>query len=118
MDRPPSSSGHPRPKLDADNRAVAPTRLPNSKYRGREHLTPSGVEKLIEAAKTNRYGHRDATMLLVTFRHGLRCSELCGLEWSRVDFRSRFRYTISNTKLSARTANSVIHVLAGPVWIV
>ena len=68
------------------NRAVAPTRLANSRYRSREHLTPSEVEKLIEAAKTNRHGHRDATMLLVAFRHGLRASELCGLEWSQVDF--------------------------------
>ena len=69
-----------------ENRAVAPTRLANSEYRSREHLTPTEVEKLIEAAKTNRYGHRDATMLLVAFRHGLRASELCGLEWSQIDF--------------------------------
>jgi len=73
-------------KPDAKNRAVAPTRLANSKYRSREHLTPSEVEKLIEATKTNRHGHRDATMLLVAFRHGLRASELCELEWSQVDF--------------------------------
>ena len=69
------------------NRAVTPTRLANSEYRKREHLTPSEVEKLIEAAKANRYGHRDATMLLVAFRHGLRASELCGLEWSQVESR-------------------------------
>jgi integrase len=67
-------------KPDAENRAVVPTRLANSEYRSREHLTPSEVEKLIEAAKANRYGHRDATMLLVAFRHGLRASELCELE--------------------------------------
>ena len=73
-------------KPDAENRAVAPTRQANSKYRSREHLTPSEVEKLIEAAKANRYRHRDATMLLVAFRHGLRASELCGLEWAQVDF--------------------------------
>jgi len=72
------------------NRAVG--RLPNSEYRSREHLTPSEVEQLIEAAKTNRYGHRDATMLLVAFRHGLRASELCGLEWSQVDFDSATLY--------------------------
>jgi type 1 fimbriae regulatory protein FimB/type 1 fimbriae regulatory protein FimE len=71
-----------------ENRAVAPTRRTNSKYRSREHLTPSEVDSLIEAAKTNRYGHRDATMLLVAYRHGLRASELCGLEWSQVDFDS------------------------------
>jgi integrase len=79
----------PRLKLVSpapENRAVTPTRLANSEYRKREHLTSSEVEKLIEAAKTNRYGHRDATMLLVAFRHGLRASELCGLEWSQVDF--------------------------------
>src|SRR5262249_8497173 len=63
-------------KPNVKNRAVAPTRLANSKYRSREHLTPSEVEKLVEAAKTNRYGHRDATMLLVAYRHGLRVSEL------------------------------------------
>jgi hypothetical protein len=32
---------------------------------------------MIEAAKDNRYGHRDATMLLVASRHGLRASEIC-----------------------------------------
>jgi integrase len=69
-----------------ENRAVAPIRLANSEYRKREHLTPREVEKLIEAARTNRHGHRDATMLLVAYRHGLRASELCGLEWSQVDF--------------------------------
>jgi len=73
---------------NAENRAVVPTRLANAEYRTREHLTPTEVEKLIKAAKTNRYGHRDATMLLVAFRHGLRASELCGLEWSQVDFTS------------------------------
>jgi integrase len=73
-------------KPDTENRAVAPTRLANSKYRTREHLTPSEVEKLIEAAKSNRYGHRDATMLLVAYRHGLRASEVCDLERSQIDF--------------------------------
>ncbi|MGB8896958.1 MAG: tyrosine-type recombinase/integrase [Pseudolabrys sp.] len=44
------------------------------------------VEKLIEAAKGNRWGQRDSTMLLVTFRHGLRASELCELQWSDIEF--------------------------------
>ena len=48
-----------------ENRAVAPGRKPNSKYRKHEHLTPAEVAKLIEAAKGNRYGQRDATMILV-----------------------------------------------------
>ena len=46
-------------------RAVAPLRRPNRLFRSREHLTETEVEKLIEATKDNRYGHRDATMILV-----------------------------------------------------
>jgi len=41
---------------------------------------------LIEAAKSNRYGHRDATMILVAFRHGLRAAEVCDLRWDQIDF--------------------------------
>jgi len=40
---------------------------------------------LIEAAKDNRWGHRDATMVLLAFRHGLRASELVDLRWEQVD---------------------------------
>ena len=47
----------------------------------REHLTEREVERLVEAAKDNRWGHRDATMLLLAFRHGLRASELVDLRW-------------------------------------
>ena len=68
-----------------DNRAV-PTRRPNSEFRKREHLTPTEVGKLIEAARSNRYGLRDATMIRVAYRHGLRASEICDLEWSAIDF--------------------------------
>jgi type 1 fimbriae regulatory protein FimB/type 1 fimbriae regulatory protein FimE len=59
-------------------RAVTPRRRPNSEFRSREHLTETEVGKLIEAAKDNRYGHRDATMILVAYRHGLRASEAFG----------------------------------------
>jgi integrase len=68
------------------NRTVAPTRRPNAELRTREHLTPGEVEALMEAAKANRYGHRDATMILVAFRHGLRVAELCDLRWDQVEF--------------------------------
>jgi integrase len=70
-----------------DNRTVArPRRLPNAELRPREHLTEREVEKLIEAAKGNRYGSRDGTIILIAFRHGLRASELCELQWSDVEF--------------------------------
>src|SRR5260221_8617917 len=51
----------------------------------RRYLTEREVERLIEAAKSNRHGHRDATMILVAYRHGLRASEVCGLEWHQIE---------------------------------
>ena len=69
------------------NRTVAtPLRRPNAELRTREYLTDAEVAKLIEAAKANRYGHRDATMVLLAYRHGLRASELVDLRWDQIDF--------------------------------
>ena len=70
------------------NRTVTPKRLPNRHLRTREHLTEAEVERLMKAASSNRYGHRDATMVLVAYRHGLRASELVDLRWAQVEFRS------------------------------
>jgi hypothetical protein len=50
---------------------VPPVRLPNVESRTRECLTDAEVAKLADAAKANRHGHRDATMVLLTYRHGL-----------------------------------------------
>jgi integrase len=36
-------------------------------------------------ARKNRHGHRDATMILIAYRHGLRAAELVDLRWSQVD---------------------------------
>ena len=69
-------------------RTVAPRRRPNAELRTREHLTEAEVERLLKAAGKNRWGHRDATMLLVAYRHGLRASELVDLRWDQVDFRT------------------------------
>lgn len=67
-------------------RTVVPIRRPNVHLRTREHLTPGEVDALIEAAKANRYGHRDATMILVAFRHGLRAAEVCDMRWDQMSF--------------------------------
>jgi integrase len=40
------------------------------------------------ARKRSRYGHRDDTMILVAYRHGLRASEVCGLRWGQIDLNS------------------------------
>jgi integrase len=54
--------------------------------RSREYLLPAEIEKLIRAAKDGRWGHRDACLILVAYRHGLRAKEACELEWSQVEF--------------------------------
>jgi site-specific recombinase XerD len=51
-------------------------------------LTQAEVERLMKAASRNRYGHRDSTMLLTAYRHGLRVSELIDLRWDQIGFRT------------------------------
>src|SRR6516162_8862791 len=67
-------------------RKVTPRRPKNGEVRTREYLTEKEVEQLIEGCKDNRWPHRDQTMILLAFRHGLRASELCDLQWTQVDF--------------------------------
>src|ERR1700742_4490053 len=70
--------------LDADD--AAPSIL-SSTVRTREYLTAAEIETLVAAArKFSRHGHRDATMILIGFRHGLRVSELCDLQWLSIAF--------------------------------
>src|SRR5215475_13049489 len=58
----------------------------NSSVRTREYLTEAEIERLMAAArKSSRYCHRDASMILIGYRHGLRASELCDLQWSQVE---------------------------------
>jgi integrase len=70
-----------------ENRTV-PIRRANLALRTREYLTDGEVQRLTAAAKGNRWGHRDATMILVAYRHGLRASELVDLMWDQIDFNS------------------------------
>jgi type 1 fimbriae regulatory protein FimB/type 1 fimbriae regulatory protein FimE len=63
-----------------------PKRAPNAELRSREYLTPAEIEKLIKAAKDSRWALRDACLIMVAYRHGLRAKEACELEWSQVEF--------------------------------
>jgi integrase len=89
-------------------RTVTPRRLPNADIRTREYLTEAEVEKLMNAAKGNRHGHRDATMGLVAYRHGLRAAELVDLRWDQVDFRGA---TLHIRRMKQGTPS--VHPIAG-----
>jgi len=67
---------------------VTPLRPKNAALRTREHLTADEVERLIEVAKGNRHGHRDALMILLAYRHGLRAVEVCDLRFEQIDFKA------------------------------
>ena len=70
----------------SEKRTVQARRRPNAEYRTREYLTEHEVEQLIEATKRSRQAHRDGTMILLAFRHGLRAAEICDLRWEQVEF--------------------------------
>src|SRR5271157_2018201 len=107
----PIHMGKPNLKLVSpakELRAVQLRRPPNKDLRPREHLTELEIEKLIKAGRDTRRGARDAAMILIAFRHGLRVSELCGLQWSDVEFET--------ATLHVRRANggdSATHPLLG-----
>jgi integrase len=69
-------------------RTVTPRRAPNAELRTSEHLTADEVEKLIEAARRNRHGYRDALMVLLAYRHGLRAAEVVDLRWGAGRFQN------------------------------
>jgi len=72
-----------------------PKRIKNSLCRTREYLTPTEIDRLIAAARrTGRHGKRDATMILLAYRHGLRVSELISLCWTQLDLNQGLFYVI------------------------
>lgn len=104
-----ATTNHTAPS--AANGTVPPKRQANAAVRTREHLTETEVERLMKAASGDdgrRYGHRDATMILIAFRHALRVSELVNLRWSDVDFKAA-RLNVKRLKGSL----SGVHPLEG-----
>jgi type 1 fimbriae regulatory protein FimE len=84
-------------------------RKPNKEVRQREYLTEHEVESMRNAAsKTGRYGHRDSTLIMVAYRHGLRVSELIDLRWEQIDFS---RSTVHVTRL--KNGDASVHPLVG-----
>ena len=85
-----------------------PKRRRNADVRTREYLTPGEVDRLIKAAGDNRHGHRDATMILIAYRHGLRPVEAVTLRWEQFDF-THGRMHVTRVKDSAGS----VHPLSG-----
>jgi integrase len=91
-----------------EKRTVTPQRPPNAELRTREHLTADEVDKLIDAAKANRHGHRDALMMLLAYRHGLRAAEVWTCDGEQVDFKMAVLHV-----RWAKNGTSATHPLSG-----
>jgi len=87
-----------------------PRRLKNPERRSREYLTATEVEALMEGARqVGRHGHRDMTLILLAYRHGLRVAELVALRWEQVDLKQGLLHV---NRLKHGTAGT--HPLRGP----
>ena len=71
------SPAHPRP---------GPPRKQPHDASVRDYLRPDEVDAMMQAArKAGRHRVRDAAIILMLFRHGLRTAELVALRWQQVD---------------------------------
>lgn len=52
----------------------------------RDYLLDREIEQLLELARKGRHGKRDALIILMSYRHGLRSKEVIDLTWDQVDF--------------------------------
>lgn len=89
---------------------LPPTKPKNADRRAREYLTSAEVDQLRRAARrVGRHGHRDATLILLVYRHGLRVSEISGLRWDQIDLKTALLHV-------RRVKNGVpsVHPLHGP----
>lgn len=93
-------------------RPKPPKRIRNIDRRQREYLTPAEIEQVISVAKNSGRsinGHRDGTMILMAYRHGLRASELVALKWSQMDLKQGLLHVTRRKNGVAST-----HPLFGP----
>jgi site-specific recombinase XerC len=58
---------------------------------------PATATEDMTVARSDRYGHRDATAIMVAFRRGLRASELCDLQWDQINYLSNSELRVPRT---------------------
>ncbi len=99
-----------RAPIAENGKVTPPRRVANKDRRGREHLTPAEIDQIIAAAgRIGRHGHRDATLILIGYRHGLRVSELVSLRWDQIDIKQGLLHV---SRLKNGTPST--HPLRGP----
>jgi type 1 fimbriae regulatory protein FimB len=66
-------------------KSLAPTVPVDAHERTRDYLTEAEFLVLLQGTRRSRYRWRNAAMLMLTFYHGLRVSELCRLKRTDLD---------------------------------
>jgi type 1 fimbriae regulatory protein FimB/type 1 fimbriae regulatory protein FimE len=67
-----------------------PRRKKKVTRRSRDYVLPKEMDRVLKAAiNTGRYGHRNYTLILLCYRHGLRVGEVAKLRWRMVDFKEK-----------------------------
>jgi type 1 fimbriae regulatory protein FimB len=72
------------PILQLPNGRNVPSPSHTTDRHAKNFLTEAEMTRLLQAAKSGRYGLRDHALLLVAYRHGLRVSELVGIRLDHV----------------------------------
>ena len=100
---------HHRPTTQ-NGKVIPPKRGYNKDRRSREYLKPDEVTAVMDAAaKLGRHGHRDQTLILLAYRHGLRVSELVSLRWDLIDLKAGHIHVNR-----AKSGTPSVHPLRGP----
>jgi type 1 fimbriae regulatory protein FimB/type 1 fimbriae regulatory protein FimE len=101
----PSATAKPKKRKNSP-----PPRIANVAKRSREYLTPSEVKELRKAAKnaSDRHSLRDELIVVMTYRHALRVSELCNMKWDQVHFKDGKLYVSR-----AKNGDPSVHYLEG-----
>jgi type 1 fimbriae regulatory protein FimE len=91
-------------------RLPAPPRKQKRRPSVRDYLRPEEVEAMVQAArKAGRHPVRDAAIILMMFRHGLRTAELVALRWHQVDLKAGYLDVHR-----AKRGHNTRHPLRGP----
>jgi type 1 fimbriae regulatory protein FimB len=80
--------------VQSEKKSPAAKRPKQKRQRDKEYLTDHEVEQLMEAAADGRHGVRDQLLILLAWRHGLRCEELVSLKLNQITIPGRELYVL------------------------
>lgn len=84
----------PRNVQSENDGVSAKVKKAKKRIRVKEYLSDHEVAQLMESAKHGRHGVRDQLLILLAWRHGLRCEELTSMKLVQINIEGREIYVI------------------------